>query len=154
MNERFVPFNGSGKRKAQSEVIQGILRSRDRFTLLRGVADSGKISTLKELTRGLKGNPLLLAPTNSAVEVLKQDRNAPVDVELQIAIIYAVVNNLLKEVPIADISRFEKELFEYLTATKGELLAEIRTTGVLTAETEAALKEAIIYCRNQFLGKA
>ncbi|MBP3395468.1 MAG: AAA family ATPase [Lentisphaeria bacterium] len=73
MNERFVPFNGSGKRKAQSEVIQGILRSRDRFTLLRGVADSGKISTLKELTRGLKGNPLLLAPTNSAVEVLKQD---------------------------------------------------------------------------------
>lgn len=45
-------------------------------TVLRycaGVADSGKISTLKELTRGLKGNPLLLAPTNSAVEVLKQD---------------------------------------------------------------------------------
>mgnify|MGYP002305529612 CR=1 FL=1 len=39
------------------------ITSRDRFTLLRGVADSGKISTLKELTRGLKGNPLLLAPT-------------------------------------------------------------------------------------------
>lgn len=74
LNEKFIPFNGgSEKRKAQREVIQGILRSRDLFTLLRGVADSGKISTLKELTRGLKGNPLLLAPTNSAVEVLKQD---------------------------------------------------------------------------------
>ena len=74
LNEKFVPFNGgSEKRKAQREVIQGILRSRDLFTLLRGVADSGKILTLKEFTWGLKGNPLLLAPTNSAVEVLKQD---------------------------------------------------------------------------------
>lgn len=48
-------------------------RSRDRFTLLCGVAGSGKTSTLKELARGLKGNPLVLAPTNSTVEVLKQE---------------------------------------------------------------------------------
>ena len=74
--------------------------------------------------------------------------------ELQIAIIYAVVNNLLKEIPVQDISRFEKELFEYLVATKDALLAEIRTTGVLTAETEGALKEAIVYCKDQFLSKA
>lgn len=72
LKERFVPFNGSGKRKAQSEVIQGILWSRDHFTLRRDVADSGKILTLKELVWGLKGNPLLLVTTNSAVEVLKQ----------------------------------------------------------------------------------
>ena len=88
------------------------------------------------------------------VEVLKQDRNAPVAVELQVAIIYAVVNNFLKEIPVSDISRFEKELFEYLTATKDELLADIRNTGVMTAENEAVLKEAIITCRDKFLGKA
>jgi F-type H+-transporting ATPase subunit alpha len=88
------------------------------------------------------------------VEVLKQDRNAPVSVELQVAIIYAVVNNFLKEIPVSDISRFEKELFEYLTATKDELLADIRNTGVMTAENEAVLKEAIIACRDKFLGKA
>ena len=86
--------------------------------------------------------------------MLKQDRNAPVDVELQIAIIYAVVNNLLKDIPVSDISRFEKELFEYLVATKEDLLKEIRTTGIMTAESEAALKEAIIACRDKFLGKA
>ena len=88
------------------------------------------------------------------VEVLKQDRNSPLDVELQIAIIYAVVNNLLKEIPVADISRFEKELFEYLVATKDELLKNIRETGVLTDETTAELKEAILACKDKFLNKA
>ena len=87
------------------------------------------------------------------VEVLKQDRNSPIDVELQVAIIYAVVNNLLKEVPVADINRYESELFEYLTATKDELLKSIRETGVLSPEGEAELKEAIIYTKDKFLGK-
>ena len=87
------------------------------------------------------------------VEVLKQDRNSPIDVELQVAIIYAVVNNLLKDIPVADIGRFEDELFEYLTATKDELLATIRQTGVLSPECEAELKEAIIYTKDKFLGK-
>ena len=87
------------------------------------------------------------------VEVLKQDRNSPIDVELQVAIIYAVVNNLLKEIEVADISRYESELFEYLTATKDELLRTIRETGVLSPESESELKEAIIYTKDKFLGK-
>lgn len=41
--------------------------------MLRGVAGSGKTSTLKELARGLAQAPLVLAPTNSAVEVLKRE---------------------------------------------------------------------------------
>ena len=88
------------------------------------------------------------------VEVLKQDRNSPLADELQIAIIYAVVNNLLREIPVAQISRFEKELFEYLVATKDELLKNIRETGVLTDETTAELKEAILTCKDKFLNKA
>ncbi len=88
------------------------------------------------------------------VEVLKQDRNSPLAVELQIAIIYAVVNNLLREIKVEDISRFEKELFEYLVATKDEFLSSIRETGVLTDETTEELKEAILVCKDKFSGKA
>ena len=87
------------------------------------------------------------------VEVLKQNRNSPISVELQVAIIYAVVNNLLKEIEIEDIHRFEEELFEYLVATKEELLSSIRNTGALTDETTEELREAIIYCKNKFLNK-
>ena len=87
------------------------------------------------------------------VEVLKQGRNSPIEVELQVAIIYAVVNNLLKEIPIEEIKSFEDELFEYLVATKDELLSSIRETGVLSAEASAELDEAIKHCKEKFLNK-
>ena len=88
------------------------------------------------------------------VEVLKQDRNSPIDVELQIAIIYAVVNNLLKDIDTSDIHSFENGLFEYLSASCDGLLEKIRTTGVLDAESEAELKAAIIRFKEKFLGKS
>ncbi len=92
-----------------------------------------------------------LAQGERIVAVLKQDRNSPLAVELQVAIIYAVVNNLLKDIEVADIPRFEKELFDYLVAAKDELLADIRTSGVLSDENAAALQEAILVCKEKFL---
>ena len=86
------------------------------------------------------------------VEVLKQNRNTPIAVELQVAIIYAVVNNMLKEIAVADIQRFESELFEYLVAVKSELLCAIRTSGDLSAESEEELKEAILCVKERFVG--
>ena len=73
LNVHFRAFEGEKNRASQREAVQGILRSRDRFVLLRGVAGSGKTSTLKELARGLAQAPRVLAPTNSAVEVLKRE---------------------------------------------------------------------------------
>ncbi len=87
------------------------------------------------------------------VEVLKQNRNSPIAVELQVAIIYAVVNDLLKSIAVERISEFEATLFEHLTATKETLLASIRESGNLTDETNAELREAIIDCVNKFNGK-
>ena len=86
------------------------------------------------------------------VEVLKQNRNTPIAVELQVAIIYAVVNNMLKEIAVTDIQRFEAELFEYLVAVKSELLDAIRTSGDLSSECEAELKEAILCVKERFVG--
>ena len=84
------------------------------------------------------------------VEVLKQGRNSPIAVELQVAIIYAVVNNMLKEIEVSDVSRFESELFEYLTAVKSDLLASIRESGNLSDEAEAELKAAILTVKEKF----
>ena len=88
------------------------------------------------------------------VEVLKQDKNSPVDVELQVAIIYAVTNDLLSDIEVEDVKRFEKELGEYLVATCGELLKTIRETGVLSAESEEELKNAIERCKAKFKNQA
>ena len=88
------------------------------------------------------------------VEVLKQNKNSPVAVELQVAILYAVVNNLLRDIAVEDINAFENELYFSLTSTHDEVLASIRESGNLSAETEAALKEAILQIKNKFLNKA
>ena len=87
------------------------------------------------------------------VEVLKQDRNSPIPVELQVAIIYAVVNNMLKEIAVEDIAAFETSLFEYLIANKGELLEGIRNTGVLSDEAAAELTAAIDAVKAEMLGR-
>ena len=85
------------------------------------------------------------------VEVLKQNRNSPIAVELQVAIIYAVVNNMLREVPTEDIHRFEEELFEYLLAVKADLLTTIRETGDLSADSATELKDAILCVKEKFI---
>ena len=85
------------------------------------------------------------------VEILKQNRNSPVDIELQVAIIYAVVNDLLAAIPVERISEFETELFSYLTVQRPAILESIRDTGELTKANEAELKQAIELCTARFL---
>ncbi|MBQ8879767.1 MAG: F0F1 ATP synthase subunit alpha [Clostridia bacterium] len=85
------------------------------------------------------------------VEVLKQDRGAPVAVELQVAIIYAVTNNLLSDIPLDRIKAFESDLYEYLIAECDALLSSIRDTGALSEEAESLLVEAIFHCKEKFV---
>ena len=92
-----------------------------------------------------------LAQGARIVEILKQDCNTPVDVELQVCIIYSVVNDLLSDVPVERIQEFESALFDYLTVQRPAILESIRDTKQLTAENEAALREAIQDCKTQFL---
>ncbi len=77
------------------------------------------------------------------VEVLKQDRNAPVPVELQVCIIYAVTKGYLKNVDVDDIADYEEQLFAEMKEQHPEILASILETKELTAENEEALKAAL-----------
>ncbi len=77
------------------------------------------------------------------VEVLKQDRNSPVPVELQVCIIYAVTKGYLKNVDVADIKDYESQMFAELQENHPGILASILETKELTAENEEALKSAL-----------
>lgn len=85
------------------------------------------------------------------VEILKQDRNSPVAVELQVAIIYAATNDYLKDVAVADVRAYEKELYEYLQNYENDLLETIRTTGMLDGETTEKLDAALVAFTAKFL---
>ena len=92
-----------------------------------------------------------LAQGERIVEVLKQSKNSPVDVEKQVVIIYAVVNNYLKTIPVEDIREYEKDLFLFLDESHPDILASIRDTKELTAENEKALKEVLKAFAEKFM---
>jgi F-type H+-transporting ATPase subunit alpha len=92
-----------------------------------------------------------LAQGERIVEVLKQDRNHPIDVAHQIAIIYAVTNNMLMDVELTDIAAFEDGLFDYMNTNCLDIINEIHDTGVMSAESTAKLAEAIGQYKASFL---
>ena len=92
-----------------------------------------------------------LAHGERIVEVLKQDRNSPVDVALQVAIFYAVNNGFLDSVAPENVREFEAELFETLSGRHADILEDIRTTGNLAEELAARLAKAIEECLQDYL---
>ena len=85
------------------------------------------------------------------VEVLKQDKNSPMDVALQIAIIYAVCNGYLNSIPVDKIRDFEAELAPWLDRNCSGVLDNIRKTGVLDEAGENKLKGDLEHCANAFM---
>ncbi|MBO7305057.1 MAG: F0F1 ATP synthase subunit alpha, partial [Clostridia bacterium] len=136
---------GNAQIKAMKKVAGTLKLLYSQYRELQGFAQFGS-----DLDKDTKAR---LEQGARIVEVLKQQRNSPIAVELQVAIIYAVVNNLLKEIAVEDVHAFEEELFEYLTASRDDLLTKIRETGVLTEETEKELRDAIIHAKNKFTNK-
>ena len=136
---------GNAQIKAMKKVAGSLKLLYSQYRELQGFAQFGSDLDADTMARLEQGKRI--------VEVLKQNINTPIAVELQIAIIYAVVNNILHDVPIDRINDFEKCLFEHLVATKEDLLGTIRESGTLAPETEAMLKDTIVTFKNQYLGK-
>ncbi len=77
------------------------------------------------------------------VGVLKQNHNAPVPVEKQVCILYAVTNGYLKDIAVEDIPEYESGLYERMDAQHRDVLETIVSTGDLSKDTEAKLKAAL-----------
>ena len=83
-----------------------------------------------------------LALGERIVEVLKQNRNSPVSVGCQVAIIYAVTKGWLDTIPVADVHKFEERLFEKLQNQKPQLLSRF-DEGFFENEDIASLEETL-----------
>jgi len=90
-------------------------------------------ATLAQLTRGER-----------MVEILKQNQYVPMDVEKQVAIIFAASKGHLDDLPVDQIADFERGLFEYLDANAADSLASIVSDGKITDETAEMLEKAIV----------
>ncbi|ASZ06931.1 MULTISPECIES: F0F1 ATP synthase subunit alpha [Enterococcus] len=70
------------------------------------------------------------------VEILKQKLHAPLAVEKQVVILYALTHGFLDSIPVDSILDFESELFEYLDTNHPNIFEIIRTTQDLPEEDE------------------
>ena len=94
-----------------------------------------------------------LAKGERIVEVLKQGKNSPMTVEHQVIILYAVINNFLKEIAVKDILTFEQELLRHIDETHPEIVSSITETKALTDENKAALEKVLRAFIGQFLAE-
>ena len=136
---------GNAQIKAMKKVAGTLKLIYSQYRELQGFAQFGS-----DLDADTKAR---LAQGERIVEVLKQDRNSPVAVEKQVAILYATIHGYLKEVAVPDIAEYEHRLYTYLeeNVTAAGVMETIRTSGDLKPETEEQLKQVLADFTAEFL---
>jgi F-type H+-transporting ATPase subunit alpha len=77
------------------------------------------------------------------MEIFKQPQYSPIAVETQVAVIWAVQNGYVDDVPVDRVKEFQISLTEYLATRKAELLSRIAQEKALSASLTAEVKAAI-----------
>ncbi|MDI6777901.1 MAG: F0F1 ATP synthase subunit alpha [Patescibacteria group bacterium] len=121
--------------KAMKKVAGKLRLDLAQFRELEAFAQFG--SDLDEATRSQ------IERGRRTVEVLKQNQYVPMPIENQVAIVYALTNGYLDDVPVEKVPEWEAEFLKYMKDMKSDVLALIKEKKELTEEVESALKKAI-----------
>ena len=133
---------GSAQIKAMKKIAAPIRTELAQYRELAAFAQFGSeldADTTEKLTQGER-----------IKEILKQPQYQPMPVEKQVIIIYAAINKYLMDIPVADILRFQNELFEFIDTKYPEIPGSIAATHVMDDETEKKLIKAIEECKASF----
>jgi F-type H+-transporting ATPase subunit alpha len=133
---------GNAQIKAMKQVAGPLRLSLAQYRELEAFSQFGSdldAATQRQLARGAR-----------LVEILKQPQYQPVPVEKQVAIIYAVTNGYLDDVPVPQIRKWEADFLRYLEAQHPKVLEGIRTRKALDDENTSGLKAAITAFRPLF----
>jgi F-type H+-transporting ATPase subunit alpha len=76
------------------------------------------------------------------VEIFKQPQYSPIPFEVQVAVIWAVQNGYVDDVPLDRVKEFQAKLTEFMSTRKAELLRKIVLERAMSAALTAELKAA------------
>src|SRR6266496_599919 len=74
------------------------------------------------------------------MEIFKQPQHDPIPVEVQVAVIWAVQNGYVDQVPVERVKEFQTKFTEFLTTRKTELLARIEKEKAVSDALKAELR--------------
>ena len=92
-----------------------------------------------------------LARGERMVELLKQPQSSPMNVEEQVAVVWAGTNGHLDDVPVEDVRRFESEYLDFLRREHSGLFSSIVESGKLSEDAEGELESSMTAFKKQFV---
>ncbi|MGH7844054.1 MAG: F0F1 ATP synthase subunit alpha [Candidatus Binatia bacterium] len=109
----------------------------------------GELAQFRELAAFAQFGSDLDAKTQAQIdrgkrimEIFKQPQYNPIPVELQVAVIWAVQNGYVDQVPVERVKEFQNKLTEYFTTRKTELLTRIGREKAISDALKAELMAA------------
>ena len=85
----------------------------------------------------------LLSRGERLTELLKQSQYSPMEVEEQVAVIFAGVKGYLDQIPTQKIGEFEQALLQKLNTKGSKVLGSIRKDKAISDDTEKSLKDTL-----------
>ncbi len=98
-----------------------------------------------------KATQAQLARGQRLVEVLKQDQYQPLTVEQQVLIIYAASNRYLDDIDVAEVRRFEKELYPFIETNYPGVMKTLREKKAFDDALRAEVKTALDAFKETFV---
>lgn len=84
-----------------------------------------------------------IASGQRMVEVLKQKNGSPMPFEEQVINLFAAVNKLFIEVPLAKVKQAEAQWIEFVGASRADVLEDIKKTGAVSDDAKLSLTKAM-----------
>lgn len=137
---------GNAQIKAMKQVSGTLRLELAQYTELAAFAQFGSDLDSDSKRRLEKGKRIL--------EVLKQEQYKPMDVEKQIVILYATLNDFLSDIRVKDIRRFEDEFLEFMDTHHRDLLKQIIDEKQLSDNLKENIEKCIIEFKKEFLKDA
>ena len=133
---------GSAQIKAMKKVSGSLKLEYSQYRELQAFSQFGSDLDADTKARLAKGERI--------VAVLKQPQSSPISVENQIIIIYAVINDYLKDIPVDRIPEYESALFEHMANDHAEIIDDLKKNKVLSPDNEEKLKAVLKNFASQF----
>jgi F-type H+-transporting ATPase subunit alpha len=126
---------GAAQIKAMKQVAGTLRLDLAQFRELQAFAQFG--SDLDKATQAQ------LARGQRLTEILKQPQYQPMDVALQVLVIWSATNGYIDDVPVENVRRFESELLRFVENSHPGVLQSIREKKSLTDDIKSDLAQVL-----------
>jgi F-type H+-transporting ATPase subunit alpha len=134
---------GNAQIKAMSKIAGTLRIGMAQYRALAAFAQFGSeldSATQAQLARGQR-----------LTEVLKQNQYSPLTIEKQVLVIFVATNGYLDDVSVADVRRFESEMYQFMDSNYGGVFAKIAQKKILDDEVKSLIAEALKAFKEKFV---